>query len=182
MFWPVATQSWKISVCCRCIFMCFLMNFHRNFMSYSFYLVAFLEFSDESAFLTFLRNDIKMIFLGNHSFPCQEDSWFTSNLTLIIYFSYTSHAIWMPSISYFLDMLHAEAKIHDHLKVAVVVFSSFLNQCFSYHISLPTLYYMLGWTRIYVFYGWPNVFMIICKGTNIFTLTMYTCQMDAVSK
>ena len=68
---------------------------------------------------------MKRIFLGHHSFPCQEDSWFTSNLTLIIYFSYPSHVIWMPSISYFLDMLHAEVKIHDQLKVAVVVFSSF---------------------------------------------------------
>lgn len=106
-----------------------------------------------------------MIFFGHHSFPCQEDSWFTSNLTLIIY---TFHTLLMLFGCWY-DACKGKNSVEGCSGCFLIILKSvfFLPYFTSYIILL------LGWTRIYVFYGWPNVFMIISKDTNIFTLTMY---------
>ena len=105
-----------------------------------------------------MRIDIKMIFLGHHSFPCQEDSWFTCNLTLIIYFSYTSLVIWMLSLSYFLIWCMQRQK-----------FSWRLQWLFSHHFEIsvfPTIFHFLHYTiawmdKNYVFYWWPKWLMFL---------------------
>lgn len=109
-----------------------------------------------------------MIFLGHHSFPCQEDSWFTSNLTLIIY---TFHTLLMLFGCWY-DACRGKNSVEGCSGCFLIILKSvfFLPYFTSYIILL------LGWTRIDVFYWWPNVFMIICKDINLFTYYIHCAK------
>ena len=142
------------------VFSCvFRWIFHRNFMCHIPYILCgSLWVFWWKCISSILRIDLKMIFFGHHSFPCQEDCWFTSYFTRILYFSYTSLLASFGCRGQVIFLIWSMQRRK---------FSWRLQWLFSHHFEMSIFFYhkyftsyiilLLGWTRIYVFYRWPTL-------------------------